>query len=146
MTHRWHTLALLAASLAMLALPVFAVAQKSQPHGLKPSSSSGNTTPSTTVVPTPAGYQSSYLGPDSAGPAATIHIKVPEAARIWFENFETKQGGAERDFVSPPLTPGVNYTYHVRAQWTENGQTFTQTREFRVRSGNTISLDFIANK
>jgi uncharacterized protein (TIGR03000 family) len=145
MTHRWHPCAL-AASLVVLVLPAFTMAQKSQPHGLKPSSSTNSSSNPVAMPATPAGYQSSYLGPDSSGPAARIHIKVPENARIWFENIETKQNGTERDFVSPPLTPGVGYTYHVRAQWTDNGQNITQTREFRVRAGNSVSLDFLTSK
>lgn len=145
MMHRWQSVALIAtATLALLALP--ALAQKSQPHGLKPNSSSSSDSSAAVTPATPAGYNSAYLGPDSNGPAANIRIKVPDNARIWFENVETKQGGTEREFVSPPLTPGLNYTYHIRAQWTENGQTVTRTREFPVRAGSSVALDLVANR
>jgi uncharacterized protein (TIGR03000 family) len=145
MTHRWQIRGVvMAVTLVLLAMPGAATAQKSQPHGLKPSSSSSNSVYSPAAAP--AGYQSSYLGPDSTGPAASVHIRVPDNAQVWFENAETRQRGAERDFISPPLTPGLSYTYHVRAQWIENGQPVTRTREFSVRAGSSVTLDFVANK
>ena len=75
-----------------------------------------------------------------------MHIRVPPDARIWFENQETKQRGAERDFMSPPLLLGQGYTYHLRAEWVENGQLVTRTREFSIRAGQSVNLDLMASR
>ena len=45
-------------------------------------------------------------------------------------------------FQSPPLDPGRNYTYEVRARWTEDAKEVSQTRKVRVRIGQRVTVDF----
>jgi uncharacterized protein (TIGR03000 family) len=73
--------------------------------------------------------------------AATIIMHVPSTARVWIEGGATTQTGPDRLFVSPGLTPGQDYVYHIRVQWEENGSTMERTREVAVRAGNQVELN-----
>jgi hypothetical protein len=42
------------------------------------------------------------------------------------------------------LTPGVNYTYHIRLNWAEEGHRVEQALKVRVQAGDIICLDLRA--
>jgi uncharacterized protein (TIGR03000 family) len=71
-----------------------------------------------------------------------IKLHVPDNARVWIEGDEVSQGGQDREYVSPPITPGRDYVYHIRVQWDENNKTVESTREVPVNAGDRISLSF----
>jgi uncharacterized protein (TIGR03000 family) len=73
--------------------------------------------------------------------AATIRMSVPTGAQVWFDGAATTQTGAVREFVSPSLTPGSEYVYHVRVQWADNGKTVERNRDVKVHSGDRIHLN-----
>jgi uncharacterized protein (TIGR03000 family) len=76
---------------------------------------------------------------------ARVTVRLPDAdAQVWVEGKPTRQRGSRREFVSPPLDPGQNYTYEVRAVWTESGREVERTRTVRVRAGGTTTVDFTA--
>jgi len=115
------------------------------------------TTPSTTVVTPPTTYQSLYpptntttvvTTPGAATTAvqansAVIDVRVPDNARVYFGNQEMVQAtGSLREFTSPPLEPGYDYQYTVRAVWMQNGQPVEQTRNVTVRAGQHVAVDF----
>jgi uncharacterized protein (TIGR03000 family) len=68
-------------------------------------------------------------------------MHVPQNARVWIEGEATSQSGAERTFVSPSLTPGSQYVYHIRAQWDDNGKAVERKREVKVYAGTLLNLD-----
>jgi uncharacterized protein (TIGR03000 family) len=76
---------------------------------------------------------------------ALLNVRLPDAnAELWVEGKLTQQRGTNREFSSPPLTPGKNYTYEVRARWTENGKQVERTRTVPVRANATATVDFTA--
>jgi uncharacterized protein (TIGR03000 family) len=85
------------------------------------------------------GYGASAQSQDNA---AHIRVIVPPDAKLWFGNSSTQQTGAVRFFESPELTPGKDYTYDVKAQWTENGKEVTRTRHLDVRANAGFTVDF----
>ena len=94
-----------------------------------------------------APYYGTYVAYDPQGQpaqadAVTIQMHVPSDARVWIDGDATSQTGAAREFVSPPLTPGREYTYHVRVQWEENGKAVESTRPVAVHAGDRINLNF----
>jgi uncharacterized protein (TIGR03000 family) len=107
---------------------------------------------------TPAyGYVQPYYGPTyysspaySATPpvaqnsnTASIAVRVPQNAEIWFEGDKTTQTGTVRNFVSPSLEPGKSYTYSVRARWTDaEGKVVDRTQEVKVQAGRQSDLNF----
>jgi uncharacterized protein (TIGR03000 family) len=73
--------------------------------------------------------------------AVTLRMHVPTSARVSIEGEATSTSGADRSFVSPALTTGREYVYHVRVQWDENGKTVERNREFTVHAGDRIDLN-----
>ena len=94
--------------------------------------------------PNAAVSYSAYYSPAAPvdGNAVTIRMAVPSGARVWFDGEATSQTGADREFVSPPLTPGREYTYRIRVQWDENGKAVESTRAVAVHAGDRINLVF----
>jgi uncharacterized protein (TIGR03000 family) len=85
--------------------------------------------PETVLYPAPPG-------------GATVEVKVPAAAEVWFDDEPTRHRGEFRRFVSPPLAPGKEFHYDVRARWKEGDRVVDQTRTVGVRSGQTTEVDF----
>jgi uncharacterized protein (TIGR03000 family) len=73
---------------------------------------------------------------------ADITVQVPPDAEVWIEGVRTKQMGPVRDFVSPPLDPGVNYDYEIRATWKNNGEVVSDTQHVNVRAGDRTKITF----
>jgi uncharacterized protein (TIGR03000 family) len=70
-----------------------------------------------------------------------IHLQVPASARVWFDDEKTVQTGSSREFISPPLSTGTEYSYAIRAEWTDNGQKVESARRIRIHAGDRVSLD-----
>src|SRR5262249_40372223 len=75
--------------------------------------------------------------------AVQITVHVPAGARLWFDGHETTQTGAERVFASPPLEPGRDFAYDVRAQWRDGEKMVERTRRLAVRAGDRIDLNLV---
>jgi len=77
-----------------------------------------------------------------ADSSATLTINVPADAELWFDETKTTSTGPVRLFNTPPLTPGRNYSYEIRAHWTEGGHDVTQTQTVGVTAGANLSVNF----
>ena len=89
------------------------------------------------------GHPSLYRRPSTPTiTSARVTVRLPDDARLWFENTPTKSTGAVREFSSPPLTPGMQYAYTVRATWTDNGKEVTQMQHVAVTAGTKVTVDF----
>jgi uncharacterized protein (TIGR03000 family) len=84
----------------------------------------------------------SYTEP--AATAARLHVRVPADATLWIDDKPTAQTGPERDFITPPLTPGRNYHYDMRARWMDNGKPVERTVRVEIRPNQTSQVDFLA--
>ena len=75
-----------------------------------------------------------------------LGIRLPDAnAEVWINGVKTQQKGMMRPFVSPTLMPGKEYTYEIKAQWQQGGQTYNETRQLTVRPGEQYGLNFTAS-
>jgi len=107
----------------------------------------------TVVQPGMADYSSAY-GLDNGALASAqatqnqnaclIELRVPANAQVWFNGQATRQTGSQREFVSPPLQPGQEYTYTIRARWMQNGQPVDQTRALQVAATERHTVNFMA--
>src|SRR5438132_4698521 len=83
--------------------------------------------------------------PQAASPSrpATIRVHLPLAsAQLMVDDIPTRQTGADRVFVSPPLEPGTNHTYTIKAVWQPNNYTtITRTRKVAVKAGQEVEAD-----
>jgi uncharacterized protein (TIGR03000 family) len=83
----------------------------------------------------------SYYPPEpEIANTATIQLHVPDDALVWFDGAATVSRGADRTFSSPSLTPGAEYVYQIRVQWTENGKTVETTRAVTLHAGDRINM------
>jgi uncharacterized protein (TIGR03000 family) len=81
----------------------------------------------------------------AAGPKAPakIEVRLPTAdAKLWFQGQLTKRRGKVREFESPPLAPGTEYTYQVRASWMRDGEEVARHQTISVRAGQRTRVDF----
>jgi len=74
---------------------------------------------------------------------ASIRVLLPESdARLKIDGSPTKQTGTSRLFVTPPLAPGVSFTYTLTATWDPNNYTkVIRTRRVTVTAGADIEVD-----
>jgi uncharacterized protein (TIGR03000 family) len=84
--------------------------------------------------------------PQSATPAqqdnaAHLMVYVPANAQLWFNGTPTQLTGTQREFFSPPLTPGQMYHYEIRARWMENGRPVDVTRTVAVQANDWKEID-----
>ncbi len=101
----------------------------------------------------PVGSSSSSSAAPAAAPvavapalaAARLDVKLPLNAKLWIEGkeIEKQQQSTGFSLTSPPLEAGYNYTYHLRAQWTDNGVQVTRERAVPIHAGETVTIDFL---
>jgi uncharacterized protein (TIGR03000 family) len=72
-----------------------------------------------------------------------IDLLVPAQAEVWFDGEKTTQSGIARQFYTPPLVPGHDYKYDIRARWRENGREVTRARTITIRAGDHLGVNFL---
>jgi uncharacterized protein (TIGR03000 family) len=81
--------------------------------------------------------------PVAASNTANIRVMVPDPqAKVWFDGTLTNQGGTDRLYHTPTLSPGATYNYRIRASWLQNGKEMVQEQVVPVTAGQTSALDF----
>jgi uncharacterized protein (TIGR03000 family) len=101
--------------------------------------------PSANIVPVSPDVtttRSAYYAPE-ADNKARIHVRIPADATLWIDGDPTQQTGAERDFVTPPLTPGSTFTYTMKARWMQGNDPVERTIKVDVRANATSQADFM---
>lgn len=73
---------------------------------------------------------------------ATVSVRVPDDARVYFDGTLMQQTGTVRSFVTPTLPDSDAYLYEVKAEVDRQGQVVTQTQKVSVRAGRTTTVDF----
>lgn len=101
--------------------------------------------PTMSYAAAPATTQSFYQpGGDVASSDTSAHVIVeaPPDAKIWFDGEPTTSTGPRRQFDSPPLQPGRQYNYEVRATWNEGDREMSQTKSVPVTAGSRVEVRF----
>ena len=81
--------------------------------------------------------------PSAAGDApATIVVRLPADATLMIDGAPTSSTQGVRRFVSPPLQPGKDYQYTLKAEVTRDGKKVEKTREVTVRAGQPSEVTF----
>lgn len=87
-----------------------------------------------------------YPAPTATQQSSNVMVLVPNPdAQVWFDNAQTSQRGMERTFTSPQLEPNHNYTYTIKARWTENGKTIDRQRQVTFQAGQSVTVNFREN-
>jgi uncharacterized protein (TIGR03000 family) len=80
--------------------------------------------------------------PTDTATRASVTVTVPSDAQLWFDGTKTTSVGSVREFESPPLTPGSQYTYQIRARWGDKGHEVTQVQQVQFTAGDHIHVTF----
>jgi uncharacterized protein (TIGR03000 family) len=83
-------------------------------------------------------YQAFYAGPNDRDRdmPARLQVFLPPQARLTIDGTTTQQTGSSRDFETPTLRAGKNFTYTLRAEVPGmDGQPQTITKKVDVRAG-----------
>lgn len=84
---------------------------------------------------------------ESAKPAPTptqalLEIRMPrENAKLYFDGKESDLTGETRIFLTPPLTPGANYTFTLKATWPGPIEDMTNEETITFRAGERKVVD-----
>ena len=109
--------------------------------GLGGAYSPGNAGGFTSVSPLSGTSQG--LAPSAQADTAHVTVRVPAGADIWINGSNTDSAGPVREFQSPALTPGQQYTYEFRARWkNDDGREVTQTQQVALTAGAHARVDF----
>jgi uncharacterized protein (TIGR03000 family) len=94
-------------------------------------------------VPSTTDY--SYYSPASAAASNTVelNVQVPADAQVWIDGYKTTQTGTLRHYTSPPLTPGTNYSYDIRARWMDNGKPVERDKKVAIHAGEEINMNMM---
>jgi uncharacterized protein (TIGR03000 family) len=81
--------------------------------------------------------------PRAGTDTARINVLVPSDAVVTIQGQRMTQAGSYREFVSPPLVPGQDYTYALRATWNENGRDVAREKTVHVSAGSRSEVDLM---
>ena len=97
------------------------------------------------LVPASAGlWAIPWVAGASAGLTAWLEgIARSADASVWVDGRKTTSTGTSREFVSPPLTPGHDYTYLIEGRWTENGKTVDRSKRVPVQAGQRVNVNLM---
>jgi len=98
-------------------------------------------------MPYSQGYEEAEQGAQPAynqprGDEAMIRVLVPHPeARVTFDGHQTQQKGTQRTFTTTLPDRNSDFTYMVRATWTEDGREMKRERKVKVRAGQPVTVD-----
>lgn len=72
---------------------------------------------------------------------ATLRVRLPADAKLVIDGNATRQTGAMRSFVSPPLEPGKSYHYTLEWTYQKDGKPVTQKKVVHVKAGDDKEVD-----
>jgi uncharacterized protein (TIGR03000 family) len=73
---------------------------------------------------------------ESLAPApATIQVTLPSDAKLMIDDYTTRSTSSTRTFVTPPLTPGRDFHYTLKAELQRGTEPVKVSREVTVRAG-----------
>jgi len=74
-------------------------------------------------------------GESAAQAPATLTVRLPADAKLSINQVATRAGSAARTFQTPPLKPGKEYYYTLKAEAVRDGQALAATERVAVRAG-----------
>lgn len=80
--------------------------------------------------------------PALAEAAAKITVKVPANGTLYIDGRKNEKSGTERQFTTPPLPAGKEFSYAMKLELVRNGQTEEVTQKVAFRAGEIVVVDF----
>ena len=72
-----------------------------------------------------------------------LSLRVPANAEVLIDGNKMNQTGAVRDFVTPALDQGRQFSYDIQARWTENGRTVERERHVSFHAGDRLMVNMM---
>ena len=85
------------------------------------------------------GYDNTYVS--APVEAARINVEVPPDATVLVNGVQMSQTGPVRQYVTPPLEPGYQYNYEIRASWMTPSGPVNNARTVWVNPGDNVMVD-----
>jgi uncharacterized protein (TIGR03000 family) len=107
----------------------------------------GTVIPSTSSIPSQTILNSTQYKaakPAIESDAAMLTVSVPLDAKVTVNEYPTTSDGTVRQFMSQGLKQGFVYTYVVKVTFDNNGQEKSESKEVKLRAGETKELAFEA--
>ena len=79
-----------------------------------------------------------------AAAPATIVVSLPAEAKLTIDGVATKATSARRVFVSPTLAAGKVFTYTLKAEIVQDGETLTINKTIEIRAGQETAVELNA--
>jgi uncharacterized protein (TIGR03000 family) len=73
---------------------------------------------------------------------ATIIVNLPPDAKLTVDDLPTTSVSDRRTFISPPLKPGEEYNYTLKAEIQRNGKPMSATKQVVVQAGREANVRF----
>lgn len=73
---------------------------------------------------------------------ARITVKVPAGVTLYVDDKRNDRTDPTREFTTPPLPPGQDFAYVMKAERTRDGRPETQTQKITFRAGEIVTVDF----
>ena len=83
--------------------------------------------------------------PNGVSDRATITVKLPPGATLFVDDRKSPSSEPVRQFSTPPLPTGRDFSYLMRAEIVRNGQTETFTQKVPFRAGERVDVDFTSS-
>ena len=80
--------------------------------------------------------------PTTATERAKITVKLPAGATLFVDGKKNDRTELVREFNTPPLSPGQDYAYIMKAEMVRGGQPESQTMKVTFRAGEITFADF----
>lgn len=74
--------------------------------------------------------------------SAMLRVSVPVDAVVYVNDRKTTSTGSQRQYVSNGLKSGESYTYRVRVEFEQDGESKTMTKQVRLTAGSDELLAF----
>jgi len=71
-----------------------------------------------------------------------IRLLVPAGAQVEFDGSKTTMTGPSRQYVSPPVPVGREYTYTLKVALVRDGRTITESQRVLLTPGQEARVDF----
>jgi len=98
------------------------------------------------TAPVPAAPQVTVMAEDRAPSAtatrATVVVRLPEDADLYVDGKRVNLTSDTRQFITPELTPGQDYSYTMKARAVRQGKPVAKTKRVIVRAGSESRVDF----
>ena len=73
---------------------------------------------------------------------ATVKVELPEDAGLYVDGRLVDRTSSTRTIVTPELQEGRDYHYNLKAEWTRDGKTVTDSRRVAFQPGKVIVVQF----